>query len=155
MMRVLSERTIEMQQNLLLCFIDYSKAFDNVKREKLFEMLENIQIDGKDLKLIRNQYWKQAAAIRISNHVGEYVEIKKGVRQGCVMSPGLFNLYSERRSRELEAMPGFVVGENNIKNLRYADDTVLIATSEVQLQVLVDKVALESAKRAYLLTQKR
>ena len=129
MMRVLSERTIEMQQNLFLCFIDYSKAFDNVKREKLFEMLEDIQIDGKDLKLIRNLYWKHAAAIRISSH--------------------------ERRLRELEAMPGFVVGGNNIKNLRYADDTVLMATSEVQLHVLVDKVALESAKRAYLLTQKR
>ena len=155
MSRMLSERAIEMQKSLFLCFIDYSKAFDNVKYKKLFEMLEDIQIDGKDLRIIRNLYWKQAAAIRISSHVGEYVEIKKGVRQGCVMSPDLFNLYSERILRELEAMPGLVVGGNNINNLRYADDTVLIATSEEQLQVLVDKVVLESAKKGLCVNTKK
>ena len=146
MIRLLSERAIEMQKNLFLCFIDYSKAFNNVKHKKLFEMLEDIQTDGKDLRKIRNMYWKQAAAIRISSHVGKYVEIKKGVRQGCVMSPDLFNLYNERILRELQAKPGLVVGRNSINNLRYADDTLLIATSEEQLQVLVDKVVLESAK---------
>ena len=155
MIRMLSERAIEMQKKLFLCFIDCSKVFDNVKHKKLFEMLEDIQTDRKDLRIIRNQYWKQAAAIRISSHVGEYVEIKKGVRQGCVMSPDLFNLYSERILRELEAMPGLVVGGNNINNLRYADDTVLIATLEEQLQVLVDKVVVEGAKKVCVLTQKR
>ena len=105
MIRMLSERAIEMQRNLFLCFIDYSKAFNNVKHKKLFEMLEDIQIDGKDLRIIGNLYWKQAAAVRISSHVGEYVEIKKGVRQGCVTSPDLFDFYSERILRELEAMP--------------------------------------------------
>ena len=58
---------------------------------KLFEISEDVQIDGKDLRMIKKLYWKQAAAISISNHVGEYVEIKKGVRQECVMSPDLFN----------------------------------------------------------------
>ena len=72
--------------------------------------------------------------------MGEYVEIKKGVRQGRVLSPNLFNLYSERIFGELEAMPGLVVGGTNINNLRYVDDTVLIATSQEQLQVLVDNV---------------
>ena len=100
-------------------------------------------------------YWKQTAAIRISSHVGEYVDVKKGVRQGCVMSPDLFNLYSERILRELEAMPGLVVGGNNINNLRYADDTVLIATSEEQLQLLVDKVVLESAKKGLCVNTKK
>jgi len=126
---MLSERAIEMQRNLFLCFIDYSKAFDNVKHEKLLEMLEDIQIDGKDLRIIRNLYWKQTAPIRIGGQVGKFVEIKKGVRQGCVMSPDLFNLYSERALRELEDMPGMVVGGSNINNIRYADDTVLLATS--------------------------
>jgi len=73
MIRMLSERAIEMQRNLFLCFIDCSKAFDNVKHEKLLEMLEDIQIDGKDLRIIRNLYWKQTAAIRIGGQVGEYV----------------------------------------------------------------------------------
>ena len=66
-----------MQKGLFLCFIDYSKAFDNVKHKKLFEMLEDIQIDGIDLSIIGNLYCKQATAIRIGNHVGEYIEIKK------------------------------------------------------------------------------
>ena len=142
-----------MQQNLFLCFIDYSKAFD-VKHEKLFQMLEDIQIEGNDLIIVRILYWKQAAAIRISNHVGEYVEIKKGVGQGCVMSPDLFSIYSERILKELQAMTGLVVGGNHSNSLRYADDTALIATSEELLHLLVDKVVLESAKRVYL-TQKR
>ena len=72
--------------------------------------------------------------------MGEYVEIKKGVRQGRDLSPNLFNLYSERIFGELAAMPGLVVGGTNINNLRYVDDTVLIATSQDQLQVLVDNV---------------
>ena len=71
------------------------------------------------------------------------------------MSPDLFNLYGERISRELEAMPELVVGGSNINYLCYADDTVLIATSEEQRQVVVDKVALESAKKVCVFTQKR
>ena len=155
MIRMLSERPIEMQKHLFLCFIDYSKVFDNVKHKKLYEMLEDIQIDGKDLRIIRNLYWKQAAAIRISSHVGEYVEIKKGVRQGCVMSPDLFNLFSERILRELEAMPRLIVGGNNINNLCYAYDTVLIATPKEQLQVLVDKIVLENATKGLCVNTKK
>ena len=131
------------------------KAFDNVKHKKLFRMLEDIHIDGKNMRTIRNLYWKQAATIRISSHLGKYVEIKKRVRQGCVMSPTLFNLYSERILRELEAIPGLVVGGNNINNLRYADHTIVIGTSEEQLQILVDKVVLDSAKKGLCLSTKR
>ena len=86
--------------------------------------------------------------------MGEYVEIKKGVRQGCVMSPDLFSICSERILKELQAMTGLVVGGNHSNSLRYADDTALIATSEELLHLLVDKVVLESAKRVCL-KQKR
>ena len=103
-----------MKRNHFLCFIDYSKAFDNVKHKKLIQMLEDIQIDGKYLRIKRNLYGKQTAAIRIGSQMGEYVEIKKGVRQGCVLSPDPFNLYSERILRELRDTSGIVVGGNNI-----------------------------------------
>ena len=123
-----------MQQNPS-CFIDYCKAFDNVKHEIL--------------------HLKQAAAIRIGNHAGEYVEIKKGMTQGCVMSPDLLNRCSERILRELEDMQGLAVGGNNINNLHYSNDTVLVAKSEEQLHVLVDKLVLESAKKRLCFNTKK
>ena len=79
----------------------------------------------------------------------------QGRRSTTGPSHRLFNLYSERILRELEAMPGLVVGGNNIISLRLADDTALIASSEEQLQVLVDKVVLESARKGSVLAQRR
>ena len=71
---MLMERCMEVQKDLHLCFIDYSKAFDKVKHEELFKLLENLDIDGKDLRVIRNLYWDQTAAVRIE---GEYIVISK------------------------------------------------------------------------------
>ena len=102
---MLAERCIEMQKDLYLCFIDYSKAFDKVRHEKLFNILEHLDIDEKDLRVIRNLYWDQSAAVRIGGELSEYTLIKRGVRQGCVMSPDLFNIYSEMILRNLENYP--------------------------------------------------
>ena len=85
-----------MQRDIFLCFIDYSKAFDRVKHKELMQMLSELDIDGKDLRLIRNLYWDQKAAIKIGDQIGNYVDIKRGVRQGCVLLPDLFSLYSEK-----------------------------------------------------------
>ena len=134
---MLAERCIEMQKDLYLCFID-SKAFDKVRHEKLFNILEHLDIDGKDLRVIRNLYWDQSAAVRIGGELSEYKLIKRGVRQGCVMSPDLLNIYSEMILRNLENYPGVKINEENINNIRYADDTVLIADSEENLQRLLD-----------------
>ena len=73
---MLAERCIEMQKDLYLCFIDYSKAFDKVRHEKLFNILEHLDIDGKDLRVIRNLYWDQSAAVRIGGELSEYTLIK-------------------------------------------------------------------------------
>jgi len=72
-------------------------------------------------------YWEQTAAIRIENEVSEFIKIKRGVRQGCVLSPDLFSLYSETVTRHIEEMPGIQIGGHTINNLRFADDAVLIA----------------------------
>ena len=68
------------------------------------------------------------------------LEIKKGVRQGCVLSPNLFNLYTENIFREVEDMKGINIGGVNINNLRYADDKVLLAESPMFLQALLTDV---------------
>jgi len=68
-LRNLCEKTIEINQDMYLCFIDYSKAFDKVKHDKLIDILQSLDIDGKDIRIIRNLYWKQTAAIKINDHL--------------------------------------------------------------------------------------
>ena len=79
-----------------------------------------------------------------------FQDLKRGVRQGCVLSPDLVSIYSEIIMRALEGMPGTKVGGYNMNNIRYADDTVLIADNENELQEMLDTVVRESEKRAYL-----
>ena len=152
---MLAERCIEMQKDLYLCFIDYSKAFDKVRHEKRFNILEHLDIDGKDLRVIRNLYWDQIAAVRIGGELSEYTLIKRGVRQGCVMSPDLFNIYSEMILRNLENYPGVKINGENINNIRYADDTVLIADSEENLQRLLDITIEKSEEMGLTLNVKK
>ena len=115
---MLMERCFEVQKDLYICFIDYSKAFDKVKHEKLFEMLNQLDIDGKDLRVLRNLYWDQTAAVRVGGELSEYTNIKRGVRQGCVMSPDLFNLYSGVILRNLDGSEGLKANGENLNNLR-------------------------------------
>ena len=144
MVRILSERAIEMQRDLYIRFIDYTKAFDKVQHEELLKLLQSLDLDGKDTRLIRNLYWDQTACMRVENELSEFTQIQRGVRQ---VSPDLFNLYSEMILRELEGLQGFVVGGHNMNNLRYADDTALISDSAEKLQKLLDKVVEESRKK--------
>ena len=107
-------------------------------------MLHTIDIDGKDLRLLRNLYWDQTATVRVDNELSGWAKIQRGVRQGCVLSPDLFSLYSETILRHLNDCSGISVGGRLINNIRYADDTVLIATSEEDLQKLLDIMIAES-----------
>ena len=91
LLRNLMERAIEMQQDLYMCFIDYTKAFDCVRHEEIIDMLQSLNVDGKDLQIVKNIYWEQTAAIRVGTEVSKFQHIKKDVRQGCVLSPDLFS----------------------------------------------------------------
>ena len=117
-------------------FIDYTKAFDRVKHLKIIECLSEIEMDDKDLQIITKLYWEQSVVVRTENGMTSEFKIRKGVRQGCVLSPNLFNLYTEKIFREVEDMKGVNIGGVNINNLKYADDTVLLAGSPVDLQAL-------------------
>ena len=106
----------------------------------VIECLSEIGIDDKDLQIITKMYWEQTAVVRTEHGITEEFQIKKGVRQGCVLSPSLFNLYTEKIFREIEDMEGVNVGGHNINNLRYADDTSLLALEEQKLQNLLTTV---------------
>ena len=145
-LRTIVERAAEVNKDLYLCSIDYTKAFDKVKHEEIFNILENLDMDEKDLRIIKNLYWKQTAAVRMDNEVSNFQQINRGVRQGCILSPDLFSLYSEMIMRHLEGTPGIQFGGHSSNNLRYADDTVLIAETEEDLQELLDTVVLRKAR---------
>jgi hypothetical protein len=150
-LRRMVERSIEKKKDVYTCFIDYSKAFDTVKHTHLIEMLQNLDVDDKDIRLLTNLYWTQRAAVRHNGELSEWMDIKQGVRQGCVASPHLFALYTEMIMRNTKDMEGFRVGGTVINNLRYADDTVIIAESEAQLQRLINVVVTESENKGLFL----
>ena len=145
-LRIIIEKLLEKHKKIYICFIDYKKAFDRVYHAKLLETLKKLEIDGKDLNLIMNLYWQQTASIKTDEGQSSSFNIKRGVRQGCVLSPNLFNVYTEKIFKEFEDLPGIKMFGEYINNLRYADDTVLLAESEEELQTLVNAVKEGSLK---------
>ena len=114
---------------------------------KLWKILEEIGIQDHLTCLLRNLYAGQEAAVRTGDGTTDWFQIGKGVRQGCILSPCLFNLYEEHIMRNTgldEAQDGIKIARRNINNLRYADDTTLTAESEKELKSLLMKVKEES-----------
>ena len=97
MLRNLTERAIEIQKYLYLCFIDYTKAFDKLRHGDIMSILDSLNIDGKDLRIVRNIYWEQTAAMRIGNDLSAFQDIKRGVRQGYACCPPIFFFTSTAR----------------------------------------------------------
>ena len=138
----------EFQKNIYFCFIGYAKAFDCVDHNKLWKILQEMGIPDHLICLLRNLYTGQEGTVR-TGHGTDYFQIGKGVCQGCILSPCLCNLYAEYSMRNAgleEAQAGIKIAGRNINNLRYADDTTLIAESEEELKSLLMKVKLESEK---------
>ena len=123
----------EFQKNIYFCFIDYAKAFDCGDHNKLWKILKEMGIPAHLTCLLRNLYAGQEATVRTGHGASDWFPIGKGVCQGCILSPCLFNLYAEyimRNSGVDEAQAGIKIAGRNINNLRYADDTTLIAESK-------------------------
>ena len=130
-----------MQQNVYVCFVDFEKAFDRVRHNKLVQILLNVGVDKNDIRIIQNLYWSQEAAVRIGNNLSNWCKVRKGVRQGCVLSPLLYNLYSEMLMREvIRDEDGICINGKHISNIRYADDTAFIARSPEELQGLLNRL---------------
>ena len=121
---------------------------------KLWKILKEMGIPDQLTCLLRNLYAGQEAAVRTGHETTDWFQIGKGVHQGCILSPCLFNLYAEyiRRNAGLdEAQAGIKIAETNISNFRYADDTTLVAESEEELKSLLMKVKEESEKVGIIL----
>ena len=137
------------QKNIYFCFIDYAKAFDCVDHNKLWKILKDMRQPDHLTCLLKNLYAGQEATVRIGHGTTDWFQIGKGVCQGCMLSPCLFNLYAEYIMTNAgleEAQAGIKISGRNINNLRYADDTTLMAESEKELKSLLMKVKVESEK---------
>ena len=133
----------EFQKNIYFCFIDYAKAFDCVDHNKLWKILKETGIPDHLTYLLRNVYADQEATVRTGHRTTDWFQIGKGVRQGCILLPCLFNLYAEYIMRNVgleEAQTGIKIARKVINNLRYADDTTLMAESEEELKSFLMKV---------------
>ena len=142
------EKAREFQKNIYFCFIDYAKAFDCVDHDKLWKILKEMGIPDHLTCLLIYQYAGQEATVRSGYGTTDWFQIGKGVCQGCILSPCLFNLYAEYIMRNAgleEAQAGVKIARRNINNLRYSDDTTLVAESE-ELKNLLMKVKEESEK---------
>ena len=147
--RWIMEKAREFQKNTYFCFIDYAKAFDCVDHSKLWKILKEIEIPDHPTCLMRNLYADQEATVRTGHGTTDWFQIGKGVRQGCIVSPCLFNFYAEyimRNAGRQEAQSWNQIAGRNSNNLRYADDTTLMAESEEELKSLLMKVKVESEK---------
>ena len=126
------EKARELQKNIYFSFIDYAKAFDCVDHHKLWKILQEMGLPDHLTCLPRNLYASQEATVR-TRHRTDWFQIGKGVCQGCILSPCLFNLYTEYvmwNARLDEAQAGIKIARGNINNLRYADDTTFMAESK-------------------------
>ena len=131
------------------CFIDYAKVFDCVDHNELWKILKEMGIPDHLTGLLRNLYAGQEATVRTGRGITDWFQIGKGVLQGCILSPCLFNLYAEyimRHNGLDEAQAGIKIARRNINSLIYADDTTLMAESEEELKSLLMKVKEESEK---------
>ena len=137
------------RKNIYFFFFDYTKAFDCVDHNKLWNILKEMGIPDHLTCLLRNLYAAQEATVRTGQGKTDWFQIGKGVRQGCILSPCLFNLNAEyivRNAGLKESQAGIKIAGRSINNFRYADDTTLMAESEEELRTLLMSVKEESEK---------
>ena len=156
--RWIKEKAREFQKHIYFCFIDYAKVFDCVDHNNLRKILKEMGIPDHLTCLLRNLYAGQEATVRTGRGTTDWFQIGKGVRQGCILLPCLFNLYAGyimRNTRLEEAQAGIKIAGRNINNLRFADDTTFMAESKEELKSFMMKVKEESDKAGLKLNSKQ
>ena len=138
--------SLKKQENIYFFFIDYVKAFDCVDHNKLWKIVQEMRIPDRLTCLLSNLYAGQEATVSTGHGTTDWFQIGKGVHQGCILSPCLYAEYIMRNTGQDQAQAGIKIARRNINNLRYADDTSLMAKREDELKSLMKKVKEESVK---------
>ena len=141
-LRILCEKYLQHQQNLYHVFTDFKKAFDRVWHAALWATMRKYNISANLVRTIEQVYDKATSAVQMNGSIGEWFRTTVGVRQGCLLSPTLFNIFLERiMSDALEEHDGKIsIGGRNITNLRFADDIDALAEVEQELEALVESL---------------
>jgi hypothetical protein len=109
-------------------FIDFKKAYDTIDRSILWTRLEELGISGRMLTTLKSLYTNVQCCVRINGFTTDWFGVESGLKQGCVLSPLLFNLYLDDLARKIQALGKCVdIGDGNPVNMLYADDIVLLA----------------------------
>ena len=137
----LIEKKRRERSKLYLCFLDIEKAYDRVNREILWKVLDKVGLSEKIVKIIRSMYEDTKAIYRLGTLETDWVRSERGVRQGCILSPTLFSLYTEELAVRIRRMnAGVKVGDDKSSILLYADDVVVMSETAEELQRLLDVV---------------
>ena len=142
-LNILIQKCRNFNSELRVCFIDYSKAFDCVSHQQLWKALADMNFNPTIGSLIRHLYEDQEATVRVDNGFSDWFPVKKGVRQGCILSPYLFSIYTEDIMRDVQADDRSELFEEPkvnghlMRDLRYADDTALLSKTEAGLGNLI------------------
>ncbi|KAF1010546.1 MAG: hypothetical protein GAK29_05048 [Acinetobacter bereziniae] len=141
------EKCMHVRKKVYCAFVDLEKAYDNVNRSKLWQTLAEYGVDEPTLNVLKEIYNGSKACVRVNGTLSDWFEVQQGVRQGCVMSPWLFNVFIDKCVRDacFDAR-GVKVGSVDVKVLLYADDAVLVAEDPNELQGMMQKLG-ESAKK--------
>jgi len=157
-MQVMIEKFIDLEnKELYLIFIDYSKAFDKVDDNgRLFDIMLDMGIPRHLVELVAGLYNNQEAAVRWNGQLAAWFPIEQGTTQGCNVSQTEFNLYAERIMRTVEEnYEVVVIGGKRITNLRYANDTTLLASTQKRIRKFFKDLVQESARyNMYINAQK-
>ena len=140
------------RNNIYFCFINYAKAFGYMDHNKLWKILKDMGIPDHLTCLLRNLYAGQEATFGTLYGKTDWFRIEKGVWQGCLLLPFLFNLYAEHIMRSAgldELQAGIKIGGRNLNSLRYVDDTTLLAEREKELKSLLMRVKEESERAGF------
>ena len=143
------EKARDFQKSIYFCFLNYAEVFDCVDSNKLWNVLKNMGIPDHLTCLLRNLYVGQEAIVRTKHEKVDWLKIGKGLRQGCILSPCLFNFHTEYimgNDKLSESQAGIKIARENINNLRYAEDTTLMAEIKEELKSLMMNVKEEGEK---------
>ncbi|KAL8579713.1 hypothetical protein ACOMHN_034789 [Nucella lapillus] len=147
--KILIKKHLKHQRDLFHNFIDFKKAFDQVWHDGLWQVMRNYNIDSNIIDVIKALYDDSKSAVLLNNHIGELFRTTVGVRQGCLLSPVLFNIYLENIMTEALSgfQPSIYINGCPISNLRFTDDIDLTAGTERELQDLTTR--LETRSKAF------